>query len=239
MVEVKEPFIAEHAAPQRVPARRPRRTAGGAPSSLPSFALLKGEPCRAKLCPIPPTAGSAPVSSRLGRGVGGWVRGATHGARQRPDGGGAAAAASFRLWPGTARFGDGTRGARELILRGNPASNTRGARLSRTGSALPGDGGRREACWLFGGEVAICSDGRLRCGAVPAGFCKGALAAGLRGDATHGKAVPIPPARFDAEGRGPAWEGARLPNSRATGRPVARLPRCWQGPCGSRDRRYS
>lgn len=106
MVEVKEPFIAEHAASQRVPPRRPRRTAGGgcvcvcAPSSLLSFALLKRQPCRVKLCPIPPKAGSVPVSSSLGVGVGGGDEG-PHTVPGSPRTAAPLGSCSLRGWDGT------------------------------------------------------------------------------------------------------------------------------------------
>lgn len=198
----------------------------GCPLVAPLLRPPNTRPLPGNALPNSPHGGLGP--GKLQPGVGG--RGCERGEgphtvpRHRP----CRAPPPFRLWPGAARFLDGTRGARDSFCREmllattgvlgcpGPAPRYRGTRVKRNSHNPPA--------------------GRVRCGVVPGGFCRGAVAAGLRRDAIHGKAGPIPPIRFDAEGRGLAWEGARLPIG-GQGRLVARLPRCPQDRCGFRDRR--
>lgn len=140
MVEVKEPFIAEHAATQRVTARRPRRTAGGALSSLPFFALLKRQPYRAKLLPKSAYGGLGPGKLPPGRGEGSGRKGG--------EGPHTVAGSSRTTPPPPLAFSCGRellapwmgRGGRGNDFAANAAGNARRARLSQPGSALLGVG---------------------------------------------------------------------------------------------------
>ena len=127
MVEVKEPFIAERAAGPRSPPSTYAGGGGGAERGVPPpRSLLKREPRRGKLGPIPPTEGSAPVSSRLGGGEG--ERGHT----RRP----AAPAAPLRLRPGG------------CSLRGRGFAGKQRAE----GSAVPGERESRPAAGCRSGR---------------------------------------------------------------------------------------
>lgn len=171
----------------------PARRPRRAPGGASSSPPLKREPCLARLCP-------GPATPWLGRRGHTRCPAAPHvsGGRDNLCARGLRAPRTGKGCAGMSLWGDAALGC----------------------SPLQGDGGGRRSRGLFAAQVALCSDGRVRCAAASQPAFAGA-ALPLDSDRV-GTAVPTPPIRSDAEGRALAWEGAPVP-TRGQRRALARL----------------